>query len=422
MQQQMQYHVQHKKPFIAYWDWVLIIGLTLAPMTDLRIWKIGPGEGLVVIWCMRFIYKVFSEPFNNLFSRFWLVFLPIIALGSGFCMLFYPAEGSFSDLMTYLFFFAVTSGILAGLKEKSAREIKNILYTLGIVASFWFMFLYVYSKTVSTTIWGARIWYYRTRFTGGANNPHQVAVLISAVFFLNIIQIIDPVSKLPWKIVSFASCVFCFVIASATKSSTLIVAVVSTTLVFFYYMAINRISTKSGRWIATSVLIIIFALLIGLFWEKLLEMLMEWIESDANGVGRFEIFESITDMLRKNWLFGLGPGTHGLDGTIEFHNAYLEILAMGGVLGLGIFILFSVRLFSVLMVEPPVFFCVVPIYAYGMGGFAMRRLVFWGVSAIVVAYAMQLRREKQLSEGASGKETNERKKAFLLSRMRSHET
>ena len=41
--------VHHNK--IRTWDWLLILGLTIAPMTGLRIWKIGPAEVLTFIWC-----------------------------------------------------------------------------------------------------------------------------------------------------------------------------------------------------------------------------------------------------------------------------------------------------------------------------------------------------------------------------------
>ena len=106
----------------------------------------------------------------------------------------------------------------------------------------------------------------------------------------------------------------------------------------------------------------------------------------------FEIFASIGDTLRKNWLFGLGPGIHGLDGTIEYHNAYLEILAMGGIIGFGIFIVFSSRLFLLLMTDPSILFAVIPLYAYGLG--------FWVVVAVAAAYSVRKKQETAADSGA----------------------
>ena len=31
-------------------DWILIIGIVLSPMTEFRIWKVGPGEILCLSW------------------------------------------------------------------------------------------------------------------------------------------------------------------------------------------------------------------------------------------------------------------------------------------------------------------------------------------------------------------------------------
>ena len=40
----------HKKIKLPFIDYFLIIGIVLAPMTGLRIWKIGPGEVLCLFW------------------------------------------------------------------------------------------------------------------------------------------------------------------------------------------------------------------------------------------------------------------------------------------------------------------------------------------------------------------------------------
>ena len=40
---------------IRRWDWLLILGIMLAPMTGLRIWKAGPAEVLCFIWTLKFL-------------------------------------------------------------------------------------------------------------------------------------------------------------------------------------------------------------------------------------------------------------------------------------------------------------------------------------------------------------------------------
>ena len=62
--------VHHNK--IRTWDWLLILGLTIAPMTGLRIWKIGPAEVLTFIWCLRFFPR--GRVSNGALMRFFLFF------------------------------------------------------------------------------------------------------------------------------------------------------------------------------------------------------------------------------------------------------------------------------------------------------------------------------------------------------------
>lgn len=375
---------------IAGWDWILIIGLTLAPMNEFRIWKIGPGEGLVMLWCLRYIQRFAVLRFDQPLPRFWILFLPVIGLGTGYCIIFYPREASSSGLLTYVYFAFISIGILLGTQEREPAEIRRVLYGAAITAAFWNLFLYFYAETVSPEFFSARIWYYNTRFSGGANNPHQVATLLSAVIFINIIHVTDRRSPSFYRALAAAATAAGVFIALKTKSSTLIVATVFSFSLFVYYLVLKTLKSRTQKWIATSVLVIFFALMVGIFREKLFDYIFEWIESDANGLGRFEIFASIGDTLHKNWLFGLGPGTHGLDGVIEYHNAYLEILAMGGVLGFALFVLFSSRLYRLLMRDPTMLFCVAPLYFYGLGAFSMRRLSFWIIVSLAMSYCVKL--------------------------------
>ena len=379
---------------LGFWDWVLIVGITLSPMNELRIWKIGPGELLLMIWALRYIREVFNISTANILSRFWFLFLPIITAGSVFCLLFYPDESDISGLMTYAYFAVVSIGIYAGARRMSAAHIRKLLRVIGIVVSCWFMFLYLYSRRHLTFL-GAHLWYRRVRYSGGANNPHQIAVTISSVVFINIIQIFDRKISLPAKVLPAACTVFCFIMAKATRSSTLVVAVVIAVGLFLYYLIVRSLQTKRQRWVAFSVILIIAALAVGVFRDYLYEMIYEWIADDPNGLERIDIFSSITITLRKNFLFGLGPGNHALDGEMEYHNSYLEILAMSGVMGLTVFIFYTVKFFKGLLADPAYIFAIAPVYFYGLAGFSMRRMIFWVMSAILIAYAERIALERE---------------------------
>ena len=121
-----------------------------------------------------------------------------------------------------------------------------------------------------------------------------------------------------------------------------------------------------------------------LLHEYIYSMFMKWLADDENGLGRLEIFKSFTYSMRKNIICGLGPGAHAYNGTFEYHNTYLEILAMSGVLGFIVFLRFSITIFKKMMSDKYLLLCIIPLYAYGFAGFAMRRLIYWGIIAIAL--------------------------------------
>lgn len=383
---------------LGFWDWVLVVGITFSPMNELRIWKLGPGEILLLIWSFRYLSKLFSARLNSIFFRFWLLFLPCISIGAAYCVLFYPDEADPMGLLTFALFAFISIAIVEGLQDRPSQRIRNTIYAIGVAPAFWYMFLYIYSRKVRARFLGAALWYMNVRFSGGANNPHHIAPLLCAALFINMIHLLDRDASLFRKALAAVSMFFCGFVSLKTKSSTLIVAVVISFGFFAYYLSMRYLKEKTQRWIATSVLIIVFAALVGIFQEKLYDYVFEWVESDANGLGRFDIFYSIGDMLRKGWLTGLGPGTHGMNGTIEFHNSYLEFLAMGGVIGITLFIIFSVRLYRTIRIDPIMSFCVIPFYAYGLGGFSMRRMSFWIIVSLTASYAIQRQKETGRTE------------------------
>ena len=86
---------------IRKWDWLLIIGLCLSAMTDLRIWKIGPAELLCFIWGLKFFPKRVYR--MNILSSFFLRFLGAMLIGTVIGYFVAPKELILSDLLTWVF-------------------------------------------------------------------------------------------------------------------------------------------------------------------------------------------------------------------------------------------------------------------------------------------------------------------------------
>ena len=330
---------------IRLWDWLLVLGITLAPMNALRIWKIGPAEILCLLWCMRQINAILRIKLSDFMMRFWILFILVISLGSLYGTAYYPDESNISGLLTYFYFAVIAIGIYAGIQSRELQHTEALLRTICIVASVWYMFLFIYSQNVSPTFWGAPLWYGGRRFSGGADNPHQLAVLMSALIFGNIRCVLKGELSRFTRLIHALACVCCSIVAIATESATLIVSIIITLLVLVYWFTLSILKEPQLKKAAAFALIAATALIAIAFWERIIDFVYQWIASDKNGLGRLQIFSSITNSLQKSFFIGMGPGTHGMNGTIEYHNMYLEILAMGGIFGFGIFAFFSLRLF-----------------------------------------------------------------------------
>ena len=368
---------------IEWMDWLLIIGLTLAPMTGLRIWKVGPGEVLCLLWGIQHLFRS-----KSLKSSMFLFFVPfLLAMGAGSIAgyIIAPEELTIDGLLTWIYLAVTAISLYEGLKTKTLEYNETLLFTFAEIATLWNIFLFLYSRLVRNTLFGAPLWYHGVRFSGGGTNPHQVAILLCGLTFVFLRSFLKKQKR-------FRSLVFmiaCIYLMLMTASSTGILAIAFGLAVTAYFFIADLFPRrKFGALVVLTVLIFLVVLI---FARLLYRQFMDWVAEDKNGMGRFGIFSSFGESFIRSPLFGLGPGVHGRGGMIEFHNTYLEILAATGVIGAFAFVVYSFGLFKkTLTVEWKLFPIVVTMYAYGLAGFAMRRLVYWGLIAFVTVIAEQI--------------------------------
>lgn len=363
------------KPF----DLLLIVGLTLAPMTGFRVWRVGPAEILCLLWGIRSLMKWRFHKSDTLV--FFALFLVTLALGYLVCSFIAPSEASLTGLLTWLYLAIIAMALYEGLSKKSLYYVEKLFRLFSRTAILWYLALYVYSRLVSRTFLGAPLWYY-SRFSGGGTNPHQVAVMLCGLCFVFVRGIIKKRAVL-LNMAFTAAAVFLLV---ETDSAIGIMAVFLGFLISAYFVLIHVFPHNSKQ---VGVLMFLGLALIGvLFYSFFFDNFMNWIAKDSNGMGRFDIFASFPASFVRSPVVGLGPGTHGKGGTIEFHNTYLEIAAASGVIGFTVFLVYTVRIFKkTLHGDWSLFPTVVAMYGYGLAGFAMRRLVYWGILMFVLVIA-----------------------------------
>lgn len=377
---------------INYSDWLLIFAIVLSPQTGFRIYKIGPSELMILLWIIGNHSSLIIKT-KHFLSKFWIEYLFLSILGTAYCLMFFPNESTPGHMITWFVFAVFSITIYDKFQGESSESILIISKWVVVFTVSWYGLLYGYSLLVSNQILGVPLWYSNVRFSGAADNPHQLAVLLTGIVPLLLFFIVDSKQIIDKIIFSILIAGDLFLIQE-TQSSTAYVAIVLTLIFMMVYQVFNRMKNKQ---LIVGIMILLFFSVYLIFENIIYLQIHNYLLSDENGLGRVEIFQSFEQLIEKNIFFGLGPGTHALNGMMEFHNNYLEVLAMTGILGFYAFGNFTLKLYNNLQ---GVFFkaTMIIFYAYGLAGFSMRRASFWGIITILLCYKRVLNERSETDE------------------------
>ena len=378
----------HKRP---EWDDLLVLALVFAPMTGLRIWKIGPGEFFALLWALPFLptRKLKKSPI----LRFFAVFLGSMAVGSVIGLVVARDELILSEWSTWLYLMIISLGLYRGLSLNTPERNEQLLLRFSTASAVWNILLFLYSYTGARSIFGAPLWYFY-RYSAGGTNPHQIALVVCSLILVFTRELIYR-RKMLWNILLIIGLV---AILSATYSSTALMATAAGVMVSVV-VVINRNAFGSRRHNGAILVELLLGLLVlVVFYQILYQYFYDWVASDSNGLGRFQIFSRIGKTFEKSPLFGLGPGTHSRDENgylIEYHNTYLEVLAASGLVGVYALLAFTIRLLRKVSVDTTYLPVIVALYTFGLAGFGMRRLFYWGMITFIFVIAEQ-RKAKEI--------------------------
>ncbi len=381
-------------PRIHRLDWLLIFGFVLSPMTGLRIWKIGPAETLTLAWVVLTLLPSISgnkvSRSNRWIAIYWIFFLVCAITGALICVTILPLQAQPSGLLTWIYFAIVSTGVLIGCSHRTRPYLERLLVTASATATLWYAGLYLVGLRMPTFL-GAPLWYESShRFTGGADNPHQLALLLSVLLFVTV-RTLWKKHSVRQRLLGAGLITIILLLGASTDVSSFWVAI-GIPLGLLPFFVKSRFLPSMTHRVAMSFVMLPFFVLVWVL-VGMNDHLWAFVESDPNGLGRLELWASFGDTLNASPLFGLGPGTHGQGGTIEYHSAYLEIMAMTGIIGLAIFLWFTIQCFQRIWTDPTLMAVVLPLYVYGLSGFTVRRLAFWITLMIVVAIGQSTRDE-----------------------------
>jgi len=142
------------------WDRLLIIGIITAPMTSLRVWKVGIAELSIFIWSIRMIIKGKFKIKIDQYILFFFLFDMCLFLGYAnrrFKGVYtgLPIEESITFIYFTIFIIALSQFLQKTTKDKILMIYKDI-FSWGFIIYFG---LYLFSITISRSLFGYPLWY-----------------------------------------------------------------------------------------------------------------------------------------------------------------------------------------------------------------------------------------------------------------------
>ena len=250
---------------IKQWDWLLIIGSVIAPMTGLRITKVGPAEMLCFIWAIRYLSPSMNR---NAFTKFFTVFLSAMLIGTLVGLAVAPDELSRNGWFTWLYLSYIACTLFSVISKNDLLYNEKIFDLICRLSVVWCLFLYIYSITVKNSFLGAPLWYY-SRFTGGGTNPHQIAVMFCGISFWFLRQIVRGKNHIG-NVIFFLVTVF---LVYKTESETGYVAIFIGLLTFVFVYTISNIHDRRRRAVLIAIEIMATIILLILYNNHLYRML-----------------------------------------------------------------------------------------------------------------------------------------------------
>lgn len=217
--------------------------------------------------------------------------------------------------------------------------------------------------------------WYSSRFTGGAKNPNQLGLYMTCCLLLTVIFI----KKTLIKITTITALIF-FGVASLSDA-------------FMAYLAITPIVLALATFIPKKYFPAFVIPTFALFWivivffsSELIPWLdQEWAQADQGGSRLTLYLNGLEAWLSSPLTFLLGNGAGSfsrLTGPFqrsEAHNTPIDILAMGGLLGLFCFYFFPIKytITTYTLNQKIVFSCAAGLICFSFFHFVARHPIFW---------------------------------------------
>jgi hypothetical protein len=358
----------------------MFVGLSLALVLQ-TTWRLGgilgPGEiGLFLCVLIGLISGLNSFSDSTCISRFqlfetgFIIYLLMVLLPVTLINVLLSGNGaSFRDWFAYML-----SALFLFFLSHSKVKAENV--------GRWFLFSLVAIIFIQYWVGGDAAWY-SNRFTGGANNPNQLALYISCAILISFIVLEKPMTKMLFGVVflffGYISLSDAFLIAVCVS---VFVAIAVTVFPYKYFVF--------GFFVAfTAFLIFIFFLSVqfSTFFGEF------WVQADEGGA-RLALYANGLRAWSDNlFSFFIGNGAGSFSGLTapfqgaESHNTPIDVLASGGLLAfIAFYFLPAILVTRLYAAKERLLVCLLcGLVAFSLFHFVARHPVWW-FSIYLVAY------------------------------------
>ena len=326
----------------------LTVGAALTTATQLRpeSLPVGPGEVMLSAWLLLVGVRLLIRTDNLITSitraTFWFWIVSFISLALGFLI----AESSgiasddadmYHDAMAFAFSFLFSMAFSMVTTAKACLQ--KLLLTLFSFITLSLIVMLLFPNLLPFI----NPWYGGIRFSGWANNPNQLALLVSMVPFccLHLINCSNNKVTKVWYVLLITVSV---VVGVLIQSDALIFAWV---LGFFgiitlipYQVSKNREADFSGvtnLLVTLSFLVFIYLVFGQIFSEELNSVFSKVYDNSSQGSERLILWKNGIFAVLHSPLFGLGPGPHSGEAgpllNFEAHNTFIDWAGSSGIVG-----------------------------------------------------------------------------------------
>jgi O-antigen ligase len=407
----------------------LALGITLTTATQLRLpgLPLGIGEGILTLWMIVIIWKIIASnyclinPIFRVFALFWLAVS--ICLNLGLLIAFYLDVVALDFAYNAIALaFSCAFSLLFSLYLVEIKYVNQIILWLSSFTVISQLLILLFPNLLP----GVQPWYGGIRFSGWAENPNQIGILLSIIPFLILHLILHANQKKITNIWCKLLLICIIIIGILTDSDALRTAWLLGLFILVFLqsntwciklLSKNRSSHEAFIYINILRLFLLMIMITTIFlsFQQEQDLISDVYNKDSQGSIRFTLWIHGLNAISHSPLFGLGPGFFsGVSRpflNFEAHNTFIDWTGSVGIVGLGFYLYLLTWIAKNAWDKKLLILFVAVISLVGFSNFhyVLRQPIFWFYLLSISCLTDQTSKPRSQSYKISNKTVNSRR-------------